>query len=85
MSYRVTWATSAQDTLLKIIMSRPDRGAVVNALDRLGATLQREGPAAGESREGEFRVLFELPLAVKFSVEEPERAVTVTDVWAIGR
>ena len=47
--------------------------------------LQREGPAAGESREGEFRVLFEIPLAVKFSVEEPDRAVTVTDVWVIAR
>ena len=85
MSYQVTWVPSAQDALLQIIISRPDRVAVVTALDRLGATLQREGPAAGESREGEFRVLFELPLAVKFSVEEPERAVTVTDVWAIGR
>ena len=84
MSYRVTWAPSAQDALFQIVISRPDRGAVVSALDRLGATLQREGAAAGESREGEFRVLFELPLAVKFSVEEPERAVTVTDVWAIG-
>jgi hypothetical protein len=85
MSFRVTWVPSAQDALLQIIISRPDRGTVVNALNRLGIILQREGPAAGESREEEFRVLFELPLAVKFSVEEPERAVTVTDVWAIGR
>ncbi len=85
MIYRVTWVPSAQDALLRIIISRPDRGAVVNALDRLGAMLQREGPAAGESREGEFRVLFEIPLAVKFSVEEPDRAVTVTDVWVIAR
>jgi len=85
MSYRVTWVPSAQDALLQIILSRPDRGAVVNALERLGATLRGEGSAAGESREGEFRVLFELPLAVKFSVEEPQRAATVTDVWAIGR
>ena len=84
MSYRVSWVASAQDALLQII-SRPDRGAVVNVLDRLGATLEREGPAAGESREGEFRVLFELPLAVKFSMEEAGRAVTVTDVCAIAR
>ena len=84
MSYRVTWVPSAQDALLQIIIGRPDRGAVVNALDRLGTTLQQDGPAAGESREGEFRVLFELPLAVKFSVEESDRAVTVTDVWAIA-
>ena len=84
MNYRVTWVPSAQDALLQIIISRPNRGGC----ERPGspcATLQQEGPAAGESREGEFRVLFELPLAVKFSVEEPERAVIVTDVWVIGR
>ncbi len=85
MSYRVTWVPSAQDALLQIILRRPDRGAVVNALSRLGTILEREGSAAGESREGEFRVLFELPLAVKFSVEEPQRAVTITDVWAVER
>jgi hypothetical protein len=84
MSYRVTWVRSAQDALLQIILSRPDRAIVVNALARLGENLRREGPAAGESREDEFRVLFELPLAVKFSVEEMERAVTVTEVWVIG-
>ena len=78
MSYRVSWVPSAQDALLQIIIGWPDRGAVVGALERLGATLQRDGSAAGESREPEFRVLFELPLAVKFSVDEPERAVTVT-------
>jgi hypothetical protein len=84
MSYEVTWVPSAQDALLQIIISRPARGAVVNALDRLGATLEQEGPAAGESRVEEFPVLFELPLAVKFAVEEPDRTVTVTDAWVIA-
>jgi len=83
MSYTITWLPSAEHALLEIVISRPDRGAVVRALDRLGITQQQEGPVAGESREGEFRVLFELPLAVKFSVEEAERMVTVTEVWAI--
>ena len=84
MSYEVTWVPSAQDALLQIIISRPARGAVVNALDRLGATLEQEGPAAGESREGKHRVLFEIPLAVEFSVDEPDRAVTITEVWTTG-
>ncbi len=84
MSYSVTWLPSAQDALLRIIMSRPDRGAVVKALEGLGDTLEREGPVAGESREGEFRVLFELPLAIKFFVEDVESIVTVVEVWVIG-
>lgn len=85
MNYRVTWLSSAEQALLQIVISRPDRGAIVSALDRLGATLQREGPLAGESREAEFRVLFELPLAVKFAVEESAQMVTVTEVWVIGQ
>jgi hypothetical protein len=84
MTYRITWLPSAEQALLQIVISRPDRGAIVSALDRLGTTLEREGSMAGESREGEFRVLFELPLAAKFVVEESERTVTVTDVWVIG-
>jgi hypothetical protein len=85
MTYRVTWLPSAEQALLQIVISRPDRAAVVGALDRLGRTLQEEGPTAGESREGEFRVLFELPLAAKLVVDEPEGAVTVVEVWVIGQ
>ena len=84
MNYRVTWVTFAQDAMLSIVFRRPDRAAIVNALNRLGATLEQEGPAAGESRDGRFRVLFELPLAVRFWVDERNREVIVTDVWAIG-
>lgn len=84
MSYRLIWATSAQDDLLQIIFARPDRIAIVSALNRLGATLQREGPTAGESRESNYRVLVELPLGVKFSVDELDRSVKITDVWSIG-
>jgi hypothetical protein len=84
MSFRVNWLPSAEEALLQIVISRPDRGAVVDALDRLGTTLQQEGPAAGESREGEFRVLFALPLAAKFVVDQSEQLVTVVEVWAIG-
>lgn len=83
MSYRLLWADSTQDDLLQIILRRPDRAAVVSTLNRLGTTLQREGSAAGESREPNYRVLIEWPLGVKFSVDELDRAVKITDVWTI--
>ena len=63
MNYAVTWVPSAQDALLRIVISRPDREAVVSALDRIGRILAREGPAAGESRDQDLRLLFVLPLA----------------------
>ncbi len=83
MSYRLIWANSTQNDVLQIILSRPDRITVVSALDRIGTTLQREGSAAGESREPNYRVLIEWPLGIKFSVDELDRAVTITDVWSI--
>ncbi len=85
MNYTVTWLPSAQDALLRIVISRPDRGAVVSALDRIGRILASEGPAAGESRDQDLRILFALPLAVIFSVEESDRTITVRRVWAIAR
>jgi hypothetical protein len=83
MSYRLVWLPSARDAALQIILTRPDRAAIVAALDRLTRTLQHEGPAAGESREVDFRVTFDNPLAVKFSVDEADRAVTITDIWTV--
>ena len=83
MSYRLVWLSSARDAALQILLSQPNRAAIVVAVNRLSSTLQREGPAAGESREVDLRVLFETPLAVEFSVDELDRAVTISDVWII--
>ena len=85
MNYTVTWVPSAQDALLRIVISRPDRGAVVSAIDRIGSILASGGPASGESRDQDLRILFALPLAVIFSVEESDRTITVRRVWAIAR
>ena len=84
MSYAVAWLPSAQDALLQIVLSRADRADVVQALDNLGRVLARDGVVAGESRVGEFRVLFELPLAVKFTADANKQEVTIVEVWAIG-
>lgn len=84
MSYQVVWLPSARDVQLTVVLSRADRGAVVGVLERLGGRLANEGPLAGESREGEFRVFFELPLAVKFCVDEEQRTATIVDVWSIA-
>ena len=85
MSYRVAWVPSARDVLLQILFDGPNRAEIVGALNRLSATLQQHGPAAGESREGIHRVLLESPLAVKFSVDEPDRVATITELWLIKR
>jgi len=84
MSYRLVWLPTARDAALQIILTRSNRAAIVGALDRLTGTLQQEGPAAGESREVDFRVAFDNPLAVKFSVDEADRAVTITDIWTVS-
>jgi hypothetical protein len=83
MSYQVDWAPLARDEALRIVLARPDRAEVVRAMDVIGAVLAEEGPRAGESREGPFRILIERPLAVKFTVDTSEALVTIAQVWAL--
>jgi hypothetical protein len=56
------------------------------ALTAIEEALQRTPGQAGESREGDRRVIIEPPLSVEFVVSEAERRVTVTKVhYSRGR
>jgi hypothetical protein len=81
MSYRLAWLPTARDEMLRLILIGPDRTAIVGALSRISSTLEQEWPAASESREADFRVIFDAPLAAKFSVDEPDMVVRIADVW----
>ena len=85
MNYTVTWVSSCKARCCESSSVGPTAERLSSALDRIGSILAREGPAAGESRDQYLRILFALPLAVIFSVEESDRTITVRRVWAIAR
>lgn len=85
MTYRVVWTSDAQSDLATIWMESPDRRAVAAAADRLDMELPKEPAVFGESRSGQVRIAFSLPLAIEFEVHDPDLTVYVLAVWAIHR
>lgn len=58
-----------------------DRDEVTAASDEIDRQLAAMPTSAGESRDGNVRILFVGPLAVDFEVIEDDCMVTVLAVW----
>jgi hypothetical protein len=75
MRFTVVWKPSALD----------DLASLWTAADRIDGELLNDPAAQGESRPGNRRILFVLPLAVVFDVNEPDRVVNVLSVHRVRR
>jgi hypothetical protein len=82
MRFTVVWRTLAQQQLAQCWITSPDRNAVTAAAASIDAALQRDPLNIGESRSGAERIAFFDPLWVQFEVSEPDRLVTVIDIWS---
>jgi hypothetical protein len=85
MKFTVVWKAPAKVRLAEIWLAADDRAAVTRAANRLDELLKADPFAQGESREAEFRVAFEKPLAIKFAVSQSDLMVAIAEVWAIKR
>ena len=81
MIFTVVWTKAAMDDLTEIWTLSGERKAVTSACDRIDNRLRRDPLNAGESRDGDDRMLFESPLGVTFQVSDADRLVTVNYVW----
>jgi hypothetical protein len=81
MKWTVVWQLNARNDLAELWNNGPDRTAIRNAADRIDWLLMRNPLGQGEAREGNTRILVEAPLAVYFTVSEPDCMVSVFDVW----
>jgi hypothetical protein len=81
MRYTVVWRPSAEAELAEIWVTGPDRQSVRSAADEIDARLRSRPLDAGESRQGEFRVLLTPPIGVVYSVNEEDAMVVVVEVW----
>lgn len=75
--WQVFWNESADNELAQIWLTAPDRQAVSNAAREIDELLRRDPLNAGESREGNYRILFVSPLVVQYEVIEPDRKIQV--------
>jgi hypothetical protein len=81
VKWTVVWQPGALQQLADYWNNGPDRAAIAAASDRIDWLLQRDPLHAGEAREGDERILIELPLAVLFSVSSDDCMVSVFDAW----
>ena len=81
MRYTVVWMPRAEQRLAQLWLDASDRPALTRSADTLDAALARDPLNLGESRLGPVRVAFEGVLGILFEVSEPDRLVSVLDIW----
>jgi hypothetical protein len=80
--FTVRWTRSALNELAALWLQADAsfRQAITLATNQIDLTLQRDPENAGESRDGNERVLFEFPLAIRFEAVTQRRVVRVLHV-----
>jgi hypothetical protein len=81
MKYTVAWLPSALKKLAELWNEGPDRPAITQAANRIDRHLLFDPLHHGEARADNLRIMVETPLAVYFTVSEPDCLVTVHAVW----
>jgi hypothetical protein len=80
MRFTVTWHPSAEQELANIWLPAIDRAAISQAANAIDRLLASDPLSQGEEFYGE-RLLVVLPLAVTYTVSEPDRTVQILQVW----
>jgi hypothetical protein len=80
MKFTVFWTDSAEAELAAIWTKATDRTAVTRAAKQIDDQLAIDPMNAGESRDGDERVVFEPPLGVLAEVREADCLVKVLHV-----
>ncbi len=81
MNFTVVWMPRTEGQLATIWMSAVDRNAVTEAMHTLEQRLADDPENEGESRAGDERIAFELPLSVLYRVFQDKSEV---EVYTIG-
>jgi len=85
MRYTVLWLPEAESELARLWLEEPFRGNIELAANEIDLYLKVDPENAGESRDGNRRILFVTPLVVTFKVDQQDRVVRVREVWLYGK
>jgi hypothetical protein len=80
MRYTVTWHPSAEQELADIWLESTDRNEITQAANSLDHLLSSDPLTQGEEFYGD-RILVVLPIAITYTVSEPDRSVRILQVW----
>jgi hypothetical protein len=85
MKWTVIYRLAAQDDLAGAWLNSSDPQAVADAADKIDRILAVNPLDAGESRDGDSRVIFERPLTVMYDVYPDDNRVEVFAVFDWSR
>jgi hypothetical protein len=80
MRFTVTWHPTAEAELVDVWLRATDRESVAEAANKIDQSLAVEPLNQGEDFYGD-RILVVLPLAVTYTVSQPDMSVQVLQVW----
>jgi hypothetical protein len=84
MSFRVKWRRKAKQALAAVWLTAPDRNEVTAAAHRIEVILRRDPLGIGESRGGDFRIVFDQPISLLYQVDPVRREVRIITVGPAG-
>ncbi len=85
MSYDVFWRQPASTELLAHLLRAADKPGTMAAAREIERRLQQDPLHEGEGRGEHRRMPFVRPFCVLYSVDEPNRVVTVEQLRWVGR
>lgn len=81
MTFTVVWKPTAERLLTEMWLAAADRQSITNAADTIDALLRSDPLTAGESREGNSRLIYVAPLAAYYDVFPDDMLVAVWALW----
>lgn len=84
MNHAVFWSDAASNSLIAVLLranDKPGYWAIVREIDR---RLAANPLAEGESRHGDYRLLYVRPFAVLFRVDGDPREVHIEELQWVG-
>jgi hypothetical protein len=81
MKWKVVWKPESERRLTSIWLADRMRQRITEAAHEIDAALATDPLNAGESREGNDRVVFAKPLGALVEVRPDKQTVNVLEVW----
>jgi hypothetical protein len=85
MKWTVLYRPSAQDHLAQIWLNSPERQTIADAADAIDGVLASNPVEAGESRDGNARIIIEPPLTVLYEVYSDDAVVEAFAIFEWDR
>jgi ParE toxin of type II toxin-antitoxin system, parDE len=80
MRFTVTWHPETETELAEIWLRASDQASVTQAANHIDQVLATQPLSQGEDFYGD-RILVVLPLAVTYTISEPDLTVQILQVW----